>query len=537
MLELRERGPGEASTLEWQAGADAGDLLVARLAKAEQLTIELSTFLRENFFDQFSISDVSGLPSNSPSLADQGRHPMITPSRRLTFVHAVRKPLGIPQGGLVSRRMPGDTIAILEPTPTLLGVDSASTAQVDVTAEWKERRDDKLAETVVAQIQSVLVHRGESAFAGKLQQEFGDTRYRLITYTVAAVSRFRQYFDDQESPEAFINKATLVEPVEILSTVRPSPPVVLAAYPSFSWTQEHDASHKMIRRKRSGGHVRIELERPWYQTGDGERLAVVVSTDGRPPEEFSPFISQVGKDPIWNTTSPLRWTTREMLSATVSEGDHEEVARLEELGEEVNLVTYEPWFQDGRWYVDVVMPSLAASSYSPLVQLVVGRYQPRSLVDEALTPALDLRLSRTTKTEFVSLLPDRTLTVSRRDSEIEVLLQGLGPLGPRQNEVEVILEHIDLPDTVSASLVSLTTFDDGPEIPMAWRAVPGEVVRGHLGSTINVDVPSGEGQFRVRVREIELIGSADEIREEQFGARRELAERTVFTDVVAISEL
>ncbi len=219
---------------------------------------------------------------------------------------------------------------------------------------------------MTARVQTVLVNPGDAALKDVLRQEFGDTRHRSVTYTITAASRFRQFFDRREPAQAFVVVKKLDQPVNILSSARPPVPVVLSASPAFAWTQGTQAAEDgavILRRTRTGGHVRIEIERPWYQTGDGEQLAVMVSTDGRPPLEVSPYVTQAGRDPIQDTGMPPRWPTADMFAAAASAGASALVA---ELGESVDFVPYEAWFHNDRWYVDVVMPTVAASSVLPV---------------------------------------------------------------------------------------------------------------------------------------------------------------------------
>jgi hypothetical protein len=65
------------------------------------------------------------------------------------------------------------------------------------------------------------------------------------------------------------------------------------------------------------------------------------------------------------------------------------------------------------------------------VQLALARYQPDSLPDLRLSPAV--------RTDLVQLMPDRTLLIDKQAVQIRVSLTGVTPDPP--NRVEVTLEQ------------------------------------------------------------------------------------------------
>ena len=520
-LELREPQAG-GSPLEWQ-----DNRLVARLDRAEQLTLELSTFLRSgDFLDHFATRDL--MPQESETTALLGRHPLLTPARVVTLVHAVRRPMSDPQGNLQPQRKPGETFALLAPQPSLLNIHPGSTVKLDVSASWSERHDDTTSEIVGSPVQSVIIGRGDGALKDRLQQEFGDTRHRRISYTLTAVSRFRRFFHEDEGADAFLARTTL-QPVSVPSSARPTPPIVLSTLPSFRWEQDGEdragSSGMIVRRRLSG--LRIELQRPWFQSGEGEMLAVVVAQDNEPPAQLRPFLTQAGGDPIWDTPRPRHWLTGQAF--TSGAGEITAVA-LEEARTPVMVVPHVVWFHEGRWYADITLPELAASSYCPFVQLAVARYQPESL------PGLEL--SAVVLTEMVPLLPARTLTMSTSSVSagmLEATLEGVGASGPRPNRVDLIVEQCVLPPGMKASAVNLSALAPTSDAIPAW--VVHASTSGSLGSSLAVALPStGAGPLRIRVREVELIGSGGEVAA-QVGTAAELTERTVFTDLITGSFL
>jgi hypothetical protein len=253
-----------------------GDRLLARLPPAEQVTLEVSSFLAENALSQLALVDVPGLPAVSRNAAEEGRHPMVTPATAVTLVHAVRRPLRAPSVPLSQQaRSPGETAMILNPERSLLGIDPKSTGQLELTASWRERRDDESHDVTGRPVQTVIVDRGDKTLRETLRHEFGDTRHRMVDYTVTAVSRFRQYFGD-EPATAF--RATPPAPlrINVRSSARPAPPAVESAMPALVWSEIRNPG--IVERRRLGGQLLIELARPWHQTGDGELLALICWT-------------------------------------------------------------------------------------------------------------------------------------------------------------------------------------------------------------------------------------------------------------------
>lgn len=498
-LTLRISEPGDP-TLDWATPHD----LVACLEPAEQVTLEVSSFVDPDRLTDFALNDwmpratgTTGPVQGAVDAVAVGRHPMITPAYPVTLVHAVRRPLAKAEGTFVPSRAEGQTFVTLSPDPLRLGVHTNSTAALQVSAAWDEVDDAGEASPVTgAPVATVAVARGDTELPA-VRHELGDTKHRRVTYTLTSISRFRHFFEGGSDAD-FQTVGTTAE-VVVRSAARPIPPVVRSVVPAFTWQEERDDF--TVVRRRLGGRVRVELARPWFTTGAGEALAVVIPVDDQPPEALWRFLSQVGRDPLWDTDLPARWPRLP--------GDR---VRLDGTGPEVIAVPHAVWaFGDSR-YADVVLP--AGDSYCPLAQLAVARYQPDSLDG--------LELSTVVRTDWVPLLPDRTLTVEHVGSGALVTLDGrVAPRGPTLNRVEVIVEQQTGSAGATTDLVAL----GDPAGTPSWTEIQSEP--GELGETIPVDV-SEPGPLRIRVREVELLG-VDAL------AETELQDRVVFTDVVAIT--
>src|SRR5207237_8685075 len=82
-------------------------------------------------------------------------------------------------------------------------------------------------------------------------------------------------------------------------SARPEAPKVLYIVPTFKWERNANGT------KRTGGGLRIYLDRPWYSSGDDEKLAVLLPAGGKLDAKMEPFVSLWGKDPIW-ASGPAR---------------------------------------------------------------------------------------------------------------------------------------------------------------------------------------------------------------------------------------
>jgi hypothetical protein len=338
-------------------------------------------------------------------------------------------------------------------------------------------------------VQDVLIDRGDEDLGVPLVHELGDTRHRRVAYTLTAVSRFRHLYRPDEDPAAFVTSAVL-EPVSLLNTARPAPPAVRATVPAFVSTSQVDGARLVHSRR--GGLLRVELSRPWFLSGEGEQLGVVVER------------CEVARDPVWDTPG---LADRVPAAADVA-GAPVPVAHPE--AGPVTVVGVDTALAGDVWAADVDLGALARTSYRPFVRLAVTRYQPAS-VDDARA------VSTIVRTDLVQLLPDRTLTVDTSGADLVVTLQGLGPAGPVGNRVDVVVETLAVDSDAELSVIVGT-----PDGLVAWTAAA--VVSGALNAPITLPRATG-ARVRVRVREVEQALTPA-------SARGDLGERPVFVDLV-----
>lgn len=490
------------AALRWNGGG----VLEVRLARGRQATLTLSSMINDDQRNCFSVLDWLTDAAVDVDDALGGLHPQLSPPAVLRVVHAVRRPLTEPRWVVrpdAVDRKAHETPATIEAIFAEDGLHVPSTGQLDAAATWVEWTDQGSHEVVVDHVHSkAFAPADEAAFS--LRHEFGDTKHRVVTYTLTAISRFRQYFDAAEPENAF--RVSLEQrPVSIPSSARPSAPTVLAVAPAFTWLTSETPDR--ITRTRLGRRLRVEIAPPWYETGEGEKLAVLTAPADF-PIELADSVTQVGRDPLWGTPDPPRFPHADWFTASDTR-----LVTPPDLDYPVRVVPYPLTRVGDRWCADLEVATLGpAGSYSPFLQLVLARYQAASV--------RGLELSTSVVTDKVPVLPDRTLVVQRVDGGVAVTLSGIAPHPP--NRVEATLEWADSPAS------DLVTTDAGDGVP-AWRPVAEPV----FGET-NLQLPTlpltdNRSTLRVRVREVELLYAVGDSE-----APRELQERSIFLDIVPL---
>lgn len=406
------------------------------LGPAEEVTFDIPSCPGTRSVQLFGIVTWLGIDATNPTSFEpivEGRNRLVTPPRTVRLVHAVQRPLAIPSGLLAARRTTGETSAVLRTEG--LRVHIASTGRLDLRAEWTDHEDlppEKPAERrQTAIVGSYDVQRApqHEAFP-TIRQEFGDTRRRHVTYRATAVSRFQDCFPRATAadPQACLSEG-LLEVTDVPSSARPPAPKVLHTVPTFRWSRSHDGQ-KSLTRWRYGGGLRVLLERPWYVSGDDERLAVLTWPGSSAPADVLRYVSVAGRDPIWTTGAPPP-----VLSQSDVVAPRGGRADLPELERALDVIAYPVRFDEeaDHWYADIDLSPLVTSSYFPFVRLALARYQAHT-VDGVPT------LSPSVRTEPLQLPPHRRLVVTRTTGRATVLVDGLGPAGPRSNLVRTELQ-------------------------------------------------------------------------------------------------
>ncbi|MFI8520270.1 hypothetical protein ACIGEZ_20945 [Streptomyces sp. NPDC085481] len=489
-------------------------LVTVALGPAEQVTFDIPSCPKTRDVQIFGIAAWLGIdPSNPPPSIAQGRNRLITPPRTVTLVHAVQRPLSDPGGVFNATRTSGDTSAVLRTEE--LELDVPSTGRIDVRARWTDHEDLPPAAPVVRERQAFVgsydvQHLPLYQALPTIRQEFGDTRRRHVTYRVTGVSRFQDCFPRATAadPAACLAEGVL-RTTDVPSSARPPAPKLLYTVPTFHWTQTTDGQ-RSITRWRHGGGLRVFMERPWYVSGDGEALAVLTWPSPSAPADTLAYVSVAGRDPIWNTGAPPAILTDDHVNAPGAALRED----LPELQRALGALAFPVHFDEegDRWYADIDLSPLVTGSYFPFVRLALARYQPHTIDGVP-------RLSPSIRTEPVQLPPHRRLTVSRTPGHGTVLVDGLGPSGPRSTTVE---SELQVRDTAGAA-------GAGDIADAGWTTVFHTTAL--LGQVRDFDIPdTGARPLRVVVQEFEKHPSATN----DVGTATEQPGRLVYADIVPL---
>ncbi|MBV9791421.1 MAG: YncE family protein [Chloroflexi bacterium] len=544
----------------WDAAAR---VLTVHLPPAESATVSLSSFLNEDDLklmgvwqwlreaidkqvaqtlktvgpnDPYALDQLTAKLARVTQFALEGGHVMLTPPRDLVLVHAVQQPLGRPDWTTLSvQRSPQQPFAKLSGR---LDVHAKSTDKVEIVAAWDEpidRLDEptprvQSATTTVAEIPlAVLNERLDSGkqyrtikvggkpiaryypatdqleFAGStaLQHVFGDTRHRVVRYRSVSASRFREYFPPTV-PGGFTRSSDPFA-INVPSSTRPAAPRLQYVIPAYGW-QRHTETNLLASRRR-GHTLRVYLDRPWFSSGEGELLGVVVwpgalTDDLR--ERLKPYVTQVGADPTL-----IGDDVRLDKSSFQNYAAWDENLRLEGLAanERVNVAAYPVGYDAERqlWYSDITLnPALNRNqeAYGAFVRLALVRYQPNAL------PGTEL--SRAVLADFAQLAPDRSVVATYDlydPGVIRLAVSGLsfnatasqnGQPQPDGTSVEVSVEMRradmagDLAWTLAPAHIASIVVDQTSEIEtMLWRG------------RITLPAERQPGQFRIVIKEFE----------------------------------
>ncbi|MGB9906118.1 MAG: hypothetical protein ACPLRR_01875 [Candidatus Saccharicenans sp.] len=518
------------------------------------------------------------------TLSLQGRNWLMTPFREITLMHATLQPVGKPVNkSLEARRGLGQTSAVLYGEFELHG---PSTSKAELLADWKEPVDylnepgprvlDYKAHVLEFKIEPVMTSlpltpkpepgktdvqpgatqlqtRAATTALVKAPQtpvyrhEFGDTKFRKVNYRLITTTRYMEQFPSNELPEETgYTRTSDPVAVKVLNTAPPAMPKVVYVMPSFRWERSKKGSQVLSVRKSA---LRVYLERPWYSSGEGELLAVIlppgITVAPRKPvatptsraaapqvspriqpqvqrravpgalqvsvppvaEKYKPYVTMWGADPIWRAgaVAPPEYPLPEAFPSAVEiMGD----LPLLELPEDKKFIAVghqvEYDMERRLWFCDLELDS--GQAYFPFIRLALARFQPDSVPGA--------HLSQVVVANFAQILPERNLAVTFNPSnfkEITVSLSGVsyiqGYAGSGPGEVEVALESkkLNLPDELGWEPVKDAVITLKPQ-----RAGATEAGSFTWQGTLNLPKGIKLQDYRIAVREYELFDT-DEV--------------------------
>ena len=535
-----------------ELGAIVEDHVVrVTLPPGEQLRVRLASSIRREALDLMGLwASLPAVIRDNPFLrevAADGWFWWLTPPTEMRFVHAVPRPIEVPRPTiLIPIRAPGDTAVVLFGAVDLHG---PSTDRIDIEASWTQWVDD-VTKPAPEQVSGIAAACGTSVASdedlvvlsaadasiplpggGALRlhaavHQTGDTLHRNVDYRVRATTRYREYFHPQLTPSP--DDLSVVGPVRTLnvpSSARPAKVIVRDVLPLFRWYEETEPGHPFsLRRTRKAG-LRLYLERPWYSTGDGEFLGVILAAG--PDTPVADMVSQWAGDPVFRQQGPAARGVLPLSDLMHITGLDDRIEPGRPVAPPVQrplvdrdghpnawVLAYQPEFSPERqlWFVDVAFDP--GTAFWPFVKLAVARYQPDSL------PLL--HLGPITVCDHAQLAPERTATLSRTD-ETHVRIAVTGPVGhPREGTRTAVPLPVDFFNHVARSRrmrARLERFDASVGTDLGWTVVgqwdlPILGVAGTVFSwagelplpqAIAPRTPGTNAEWRVTVEEWELL--------------------------------
>jgi hypothetical protein len=428
------------------------------LPKSAQVQINYACFWRPDDLPAVSgmhaCVNKAGVGTPAAQLALRGLHWMFSPWRTIRLVHAVQQPLQAPQiGQNVSQvtKNYGDTFIYIT---TRLSVHGSSSDKIDVSANWTEWTDDltgsgpkqvsnathvdtiqvAYADKVIACVIATRIGANPSTetLKGPIYQAFGDTRHRTIDYVPVATTRYREYFAGLVAAAAVtrqafpLTQAGAAATLNILSSARPTMPAVEYLLPSFNWgtaTKGNTITH--IRT----GNIRVYVKRPWYSSGDDERLGVLLAPKnanlpGAP--SLTRYCTVWGMDPVFDAPAlnKSNYPSRDNFPYAA---DYDTVRLAEDNNAMVDVAAYAVNYDQDKQLYFFDIPVNIGVAYFPFVKLTLARYQRNSL----RISGTDVCLSKLVSADWMQVVPARetAITTNPGKSNFTITLTGVAPFG------------------------------------------------------------------------------------------------------------
>lgn len=418
-----------------------------------------------------------GLLSRTRTAVARGQEYVVCPSAALTLVNASQRPVFPPAyGGSFSvKRTLNSTLGELVDPEFKLHVPS--TGRIEFSCGWEEIVDDGSSPDFVA-VRNKIAPFGYNLEDGDLSvlgdpnhprsywdvgnqsettplrevraeqtaarqtptaHHFPDTKYRRVTYTARAITRYGSFFPPEVSSDPDAISKQMQRTVEVLNCSKPSEPNIRSILPVFKKQALDDGQ---TRRHVTG--LRILIERPWLSSGEGEQLAIVLH-----PGELVP----VNPVSSWKFTSwgfnPRKLGPATSIRPTLDQFkdyddrvigfDLQAASGDEQSAEACSLALYGVEVDQDRNVVFCDVEIDPERAYFPFIKLALARYQPKS-IDGA-------HLSEIITANYVQLSPTRTVSYSNVQSgRVQITVTGYSYAESTStlvtSSIEVVVERL-----------------------------------------------------------------------------------------------
>jgi hypothetical protein len=352
-----------------------------------------------------------------------------------------RSDTGIPKPIITTKYEPYSTSKVsIEASWTDIvdDLNLAEPANRNSSAHFLERSLPKLVTIGEAQVAMDNIDNYPTDSSAPVQLPFTDNRYRQVTVTTHGTSRFAGVIQDDLAiePPTIVNAKVY----DFIATAAPPVPDVEYIVPTLEWTFGDNTHTRAV-------GLSVILNRPWGVSGNGEKLAVVLSEDpaaGSPsgkdladylkmPSAYPITADYPAEYPIENRVSAWGthrdWTPSARLGSAASaykagfisiQGGDPPIAFKENSVNRV-ITTFTPAYnaQDKKWFCNISFSKPPV--YGAIVRLLLARHQPHAKDG--------CHLSRTIPCDFAMLGPNRSIVLSRSGfggSKLKIQICGIG---------------------------------------------------------------------------------------------------------------
>jgi hypothetical protein len=321
-----------------------------------------------------------------------------------------------------------------------------------------------------------------------------------------------------------VHDKTTSTQMHVPNSKRPSAPSPLYVIPVTNRNAKTDTNVAWTRNA-----LRVYLNRPWWSSGDRERLGVVCwhagsSTSAVPPTNLSPFVTQWGFDPIHQSRERLSTTTKQPTPACfplATAKSSNASLTIEEISTKVDVAGHSVQYDPDRdlWFADIKVTSALGNeleSYTPFIRFALARYQPNS-IDNA-------HLSKVVTVDYAQLAPNRHVTLTGNvTSGYHVTVAGYAPVGEiggSTNSTNIIRITVEAQDTRIA------------DPALTWKPyIRNQVIQSTdlVSSVADTDKVTWTGGFNPG-----HTASPVRLAIEEFEVYQHLYERLVWTDTIPI---
>jgi len=505
------------------------------LAKAASVEISYASFWAPEALERYSAlmprlqAGANGIKVKET--ASQGQHWMFSPWRKIRLVHAVQQPLEKPvmtkAFTRVEREFNDGTATIF----SVITVHGASTEKLDLSASWTEWIDDLSRPEPIQQpfqthvetipviyndnmlelLKTEKTVNAKADWLPPVTHHFADTKYRRVSYLPSATTRFREYFTGiidtgrlKAEPLPLGRDGDILE-LDILNTARPSVPVLEYVVPGFAWSKSPGRERNKVNVR--NGTIRVYMRRPWYSSGDDERIAVILPPDGLEPErhpEYKKYCTVWGLDPVFETAPfPNGYSNYPRKNNFVGTDVIYDTVKLAEEDVLVQVAAYKVFFDKDKqlYYADIRVD--AGTAYFPFVRLSLARFQKNSLRENGL----DCCLSGAVQADWIQQVPLRLISFEPVAGGITVKMEGPAAFksGGRVR-INITIEKALVPKSGDAYIGVDVPGEQSVVVSRDFDLDPRQVSNGtiNFNETIRTTGIAPNQPYRAVVREYEL---------------------------------